>query len=147
MVVNIFESIILESSIIEVSELASHPDYLQAKFVISDFNTNKNGVRLNRETIEEWMYTLIGSPLVGKITKKLNKKEDFSSHEMKIISYKGDDGKIHKKAVFDTSAFGVFTDVSIEKIDNVECIVATARIWKRFENACKIIQERAKDLK
>ena len=142
-----FESVILESSIIEVSELVSHPDYLQAKFVISDFNTNKNGVKLNRETIEEWMSTLIGSPLLGKITKTFNKKEDFSSHEMKIVSYQGEDGKTHEKAVFDTSAFGVFTDISIEDIDGSEYIVATARVWKRFENACKIIQERAKNLK
>lgn len=142
-----FESVILESSIIEISELTSHPDYLQAKFVISDFDTNKNGVRLNRDTIEEWMSTLVGSPLLGKITKKLNKKDDFSSHEMKIVSFKGDDGKTHKKAVFDTSAFGVFTDISIEEVNDVECIVATARIWKRFENACKIIQERADTLK
>ena len=141
------ESIILESSMIEISELASHPDYLQAKFIICDFNTNKNGVRLNRETIEEWMSTLVGSPLLGKITKKLNKKEDFSSHEMKIVSFKDEDGKTHKKAVFDTSAFGVFVDVAIEEVNNVECIVATARIWKRFENACKIIQERAESLK
>ena len=141
------ENVILESSMIEISELASHPDYLQAKFIICDFDTNKNGVRLNRDTIEEWMSTLVGSPLLGKITKKLNKKEDFSSHEMKIVSFKGEDGKMHKKAVFDTSAFGVFTDVAIEEIDGVECIVATARIWKRFENACKIVQERAENLK
>ena len=142
-----FESVILESSIIEVSELNSHPDYLQVKFVISDFDTNKNKVKLNRDTIEEWMSTLIGSPLLGKITKNFNKKEDFSSHEMKIISFKDEDGKKHRKAVFDTSAFGVFTDVAIEEIDNVECIVATARVWKRFENACKIIQDRAENLK
>ena len=71
-----FESVILESSIIEVSELNSHPDYLQVKFVISDFDTNKNKVKLNRDTIEEWMSTLIGSPLLGKITKNFNKKED-----------------------------------------------------------------------
>lgn len=142
------ESVILESSIIEVSELDSHPDYLQAKFVISDFDTNKNGVRLNRDTIEEWMSTLVGSPLLGKITKQQNNKgEDFASHEMKIVSFKGEDGKKHRKAVFDTSAFGVFTDVGIEKVDDVECIVATARVWKRFEKACKIIQERAENLK
>ena len=141
------DNIILESSIIEVSELTSHPDYLQVKFVISDFLTNKNNVKLNRDTIEEWMYTLVSSPLLGKITKRFDSKEDFSSHEMKIVSYKGDDGKKHKKAVFDTSAFGVFTDVGIEQVDNVECIVAVARVWKRFENACKIIQERAETLK
>ena len=142
-----FESVILESSLIEVSELTSHPDYLQAKFVVSDFDTNKNGVRLNRDTIEEWMSTLVGSPLLGKIIKKFNKTEDFASHEMKIVSYKGEDGKTYKKAVFDTSAFGVFTDVAIEEIDGDEFIVATARVWKRFENACQIIKDRAESLK
>ena len=141
------ENVILESSIIEISELTSHPDYLNAKFVICDFDRNKNGVKLNRDTIKNWMDTLIGSPLVGKIAKNLKGNEDFTSHNLKIVSTKDKNGKTQKKAVFDTSAFGVFTSVDIEDIEGKEYITASAKVWKRFENACKIIKERANNLK
>ena len=55
-------------------------------------------------------------------------------------------GKMQRQAVFDTSAFGVCTSVGIEKVDDVEYIFANYKIWKRFTNACKIIQDRADSL-
>lgn len=142
------ENIIIQGLGVEISEDKSDPDCLNAKFCVCDFDINHNDVSLNRETIDEWVSTLIGTPLVAKITKNLKGKNDFGSHEMKIISQKDKQGKVHKKAVFDTSAFGVCTDVSIDTAENGnDYIYATYKVWKRFENACKIIQERANNLK
>lgn len=141
-------NIIVQGLGFEISEDKSNPDYLQGRFCICDFDTNKNNVSLNRDTIDEWVATLIGTPLVAKITKDIKGKEDFGSHEMRIISFKDKAGNIHKKAVFDTSAFGVCTNVSIETADDGnDYIYADYKIWKRFENACKIVQERADSLK
>lgn len=142
------ENIIIQGLGVEISEDKSDPDCLNAKFCVCDFDTNHNSVSLNRETIDEWVSTLVGTPLVAKITKNLKGKNDFGSHEMKIISHKDKQGKVHKRAVFDTSAFGVCTDVSIDTAeDGNDYIYANYKIWKRFENACKIIQERANNLK
>lgn len=142
------ENMIIQGLGFEISEDKSNPDYLQGRFCVCDFDTNKNNVSLNRETIDEWVSTLVGTPLVAKIVKNFKNKEDFTSHNMKIVSVKDKDGKTHKKAVFDTSAFGVCTDVSIETSeDGNDYIYANYKIWKRFENACKIIKERANNLK
>lgn len=141
-------NIIVQGLGFEISEDKSNPDYLQGRFCICDFDINKNDVGLNRDTIEEWVSTLVGTPLVAKITKDIKGKEDFGSHEMRIISFKDTAGNVHKKAVFDTSAFGVCTNVSIETADDGnDYIYADYKIWKRFEKACKIIQERADSLK
>lgn len=141
------EKLIFQGKGITISEDTSNPDYLQGKFCVCDFDINKNKVRLNRETIDNWVSTLIGSPLVAKITKNLNGESDFTSHNLKIIKVKGEDGKMYKQAVFDTDAFGVCTDVSIETAeDGNDYIYANYKIWKRFQNACKIIQERCEDL-
>ena len=141
-------NILIQGLGVEISEDKSDPDVLNAKFCICDFDVNKNNVSLNRDTIEEWVSTLVGTPLVAKIVKNFKGTNDFGSHEMKVISTKGADGKVHKKAVFDTSAFGVCTDVSIDTAeDGNDYIYANYKIWKRFENACKIVQERADNLK
>ena len=142
------ENMIIQGLGFEISEDKSNPDYLQGRFCICDFDVNHNNVSLNRETIDEWISTLVGTPLVAKIVKDFKKGSDFGSHEMRIVSTKDKNGKICKKAIFDTSAFGVCTDVSIETSeDGNDYIYANYKIWKRFENACKIIKERAKDLK
>lgn len=141
------ENVIFQGNGIEISEDKSNPDFLNCRFCVCDFNTNKNKVKLNRQTIEEWVSTLVGSPLVAKVIKTIKGTEDFGSHEMKIISSKDKDGKIKKKAVFDTSAFGVCTDVSVDTAeDGEDYIYANYKVWKRFENAAKIIQERCADL-
>ena len=142
------ESLLIQGLGFEISEDKSNPDYLQGRFCICDFNENHNNVSLNRDTIDEWISTLVGTPLVAKIVKDFKKGSDFGSHEMRIVSVKGENGKTYKKAIFDTSAFGVCTDVSIETSeDGNDYIYANYKIWKRFENACKIIKERAENLK
>ena len=141
-------NIVVQGLGFEISEDKSNPDYLQGRFCVCDFDINKNNVSLNRDTIDEWVSTLVGTPLVAKITKDIKGKEDFGSHEMRIISFKDKEGNVYKKAVFDTSAFGVCTNVSIETADDGnDYIYADYKIWKRFENACKIVQERADSLK
>lgn len=141
------DNIIVQGLGFEISEDKSNPDYLNGRFCICDFDLNKNNVSLNRDTIDEWVSTLVGTPLVAKITKDIKGKEDFGSHEMRIVSFKDKNGKMQKRAIFDTSAFGVCTDVSIETSDDGnDYIYANYKIWKRFENACKIIQDRANNL-
>ena len=140
-------NIIIQGLGVEISEDKSDPDCLNALFCVCDFDINKNNVSLNRETIDEWISTLVGTPLVAKIAKNIKNKDDFTSHNMKIVSFKDKKGQTHKKAVFDTSAFGVCTNTYIDTADNgKDYIYANYKIWKRFENACRIIQERADNL-
>ena len=129
------DNIILSSqNNIEIAEL--NETYLKCKFIVCDFNVNRNGVALNRDTIESWYKSLIDLQIVGAI-----KGEDFGSHEATPI-YSISNGSVNKRYKFNTDAFGVFTDVNIESINGNDTIVGTAKIWKRFENCCNIIQER-----
>lgn len=133
------------TKVISCSEADDDSDVYKAKFVVCDFSTNRNNRRLNRDTITSWMRTLINKPLVGKLITPISGEADFTGHNMKTVLATDDDGKLYKTQEFDTQAFGVFTDVGIEKIDNVECITASCDIWKRFPKACKVITKRIKD--
>lgn len=124
------------------SEITEHPDHYLAKFVICDFSVNGNQVALNRETIESWMSTLVGNPLVGKLVVAPRGELDFSGHNMKVVTRKDDDGNEYKTAEFDTDAFGSFQSVGIEKIDDTDFIVASCKIWKRYPKACATILRR-----
>lgn len=124
------------------SEVTEHPDHYLAKFVICDFSVNGNQVALNRDTIESWMSTLVGNPLVGKLVVAPKGELDFSGHNMKVVTRKDDDGNEYKTAEFDTDAFGSFQSVGIEKIDDTDFIVASCKIWKRYPKACATILRR-----
>lgn len=120
------------------------PDALYAKFLICDFSTNLNHVRINRERIEEWMETLKDEPLVGKIVVHADGARDFTGHNAKVVKRTDEDGTEVDAVEFDTSAFGTFVDVGIETVDEAECIVATAKVWKRFHDASSLIKKRCK---
>lgn len=124
------------------SEITEHPDHYLAKFVICDFSVNGNQVALNRDTIESWMSTLVGNPLVGKLVVAPKGELDFSGHNMKVVTRKDDDGNEYKTAEFDTDAFGSFQSVGIERIDDTDFIVASCKIWKRYPKACATILRR-----
>lgn len=124
------------------SEITEHPDHYLAKFVICDFSVNGNQVALNRDTIESWMSTLVGNPLVGKLVVAPKGELDFSGHNMKVVTRKDNDGNEYKTAEFDTDAFGSFQSVGIEKIDDTDFIVASCKIWKRYPKACATILRR-----
>jgi len=64
---------------------------------------------------------------------------------MKTVKKTDDFGNEYEDVEFDTSAFGTFYEVSIEEIDNVEYIVAMAKIWKRFTEACEVIKSRVEN--
>lgn len=133
------------TKVISCSEADDDSDVYKAKFVVCDFSTNRNNRRLNRETIASWMGTLVNKPLVGKLVSSISGEADFTGHNMKTVLATDDDGKLYKTQEFDTQAFGVFTDVGIEKIDNVECITASCDIWKRFPKACHVITKRIEE--
>lgn len=124
------------------SQIEEYSDHHLAKFVICDFSVNGNQVALNRDTIESWMSTLIGKPLVGKLVVAPKGELDFSGHNMKIVTRKDDEGNEYKTAEFDTDAFGSFQSVGIEKIDDTDFIVASCQIWKRYPKACATILRR-----
>lgn len=111
-----------------------------AKFILCDFDTNKNKVRLNRDTIENWYATIVNQPLVGRVI-----GNDFTSHRLRKVSRKDKDGNIVQTAEFDTDAFGTFTSAKIEKIKDVEYLTATAEIWGRFTKVCDLIEKRIKN--
>ena len=117
-------------------------DALYAKFLICDFSTNLNSVRLNRNRIDEWISTLVDQPLVGKIVMRADGTKDFTGHNARIVKRTAEDGSEYEDVEFDTSAFGTFQDVAIEEIDGRECIVATAKVWRRFHDASTIIEKR-----
>ena len=123
-------------------ESNDHPDVFKAKFVVSDFSVNRNNVKLNQNTFPTWMNTLVGKPLVGKLATPIIGEADFTGHNMKETYIIDKDGNKQKTYEFDTQAFGVFTEVGIETIDNKEYIVAKCDIWKRFPKACSVIEKR-----
>lgn len=130
------------SRVIECAQDNELSDTYKVKFVICDFSTNRNRMKINRDRIEDWMGTLKNKPIVGKIVSTGRGGVDFSGHNMHTVIKRDKNGNTYKDSTFDTSAFGTFTDVGIEKIDDDECIVATCEIWKRFENACALIMKR-----
>lgn len=136
------ENIVLYSTKVLLSENESNPDIYIAKFIICDFSKNKNGVMLNRETIDEWLLTLKHKPLVGKIKLRSDGELDFSGHNVIVVEKTDENGNKYQDLEFDTDAFGTFTEVGVEEIDGIEYIVATAEIWKRFTRACEIIKSR-----
>lgn len=139
------DNVILYSSKAYLSEDNSNPDSYIAKFIICDFSRNKNGIALDRNTIETWISTLKNKPLVGKIKMRYDGEYDFTGHNVKEVKRIDENGKEYLEIEFDTEAFGTFYDVSIETIDNVEFIVASCEVWKRFSQACEIIIKRIKD--
>lgn len=136
------KNIILYSSNVLISESENNPDVYICKFILCDFDINKNGVGLNRDTINEWMSTLKNKPVVGKISVRYDGKEDFTNHAVEIVEKIDENGNTYQDIVFNSDAFGTFTDVFIENIDGIDYLVATAEIWKRFERACNIILNR-----
>lgn len=116
---------------------------MQAKFALCDFSVNLNGTKLDRDTIENWMGTIVNQPLVGKIVRNGNNgSEDFAGHEMQKTYVKDDLGNLVQTYTFQTAAYGTFTDVAIESIDGKEYIVATAEIWDRYPKTVRLIKDR-----
>ncbi len=122
-------------------------DTADVKFIICDFDPNANNVSLNRDTIEDWLSTLLHKPLVGKVVTRFDGKRDFSGHNARVVIEEDENGNQIKSVEFDTSAFGSFYDVSIETIDEVEYIVAKAKLWKRYKEAYKIFKKRVSSKK
>ena len=124
---------------IEIAE--ENKNYLLAKFIICNFDINRNKVQINRNsnTLDRDIQTLIDMPLVGKV----KGTSDFGSHEAKKVFNIDDNGQVVQSYKFGTEAFGTFVTVGVENINGDECIVGTAKIWKRFENCCEIILRKA----
>ena len=124
------------------SELQEDDVSLNCKFIICDFLKNGNNVMLNRKTIDTWIDTLISQPVVASITVNDDGSCDFSGHNVVKVNRVDENGNVYEDIKFDTSAIGVFNNVSIEIINGVEYIVATAKIWKRFTDFCALIKKR-----
>ena len=138
------DNIVFYSDQVYLSE-NSNPDSYIAKFIICDFGRNKNGVALDRNTIENWMSTLKNKPLVGKIKMRYDGEYDFTGHNVREVEKVDENGNKYREVEFDTEAFGTFFDVAIETIDDKEYIVASCEIWKRFTQACEIIVSRIQE--
>jgi hypothetical protein len=136
------ERITFNSNRVWIAERAEDPDALYAKILICDFSVNLNNVQLERSTINNWLPTLLNQPLVGKIVVKSDGTKDFSGHNAHIVVRQDENGNDYENVEFDTSAFGSIIDAQIENIDGSDCIVATAKIWTRFYDACQIIVDR-----
>lgn len=128
---------IILSKSIEVSE-DNHGNLL-LDFIICDFETNRNGKKINRDTINNWLPTLINQPLVGRISKIANTDEfDFTSHNKKT-KYVLENGKLNTKTILDTDAIGTFLSAEVKNIDGKDYVTAQALMWGRFENAKNVI--------
>ena len=131
------ENISYISNRVELAENASNGN-LVAKFCLCDFGVNHNGVKLNRETIEPWVSTLLNQPLVGRI----GYNGDFTGHNMRVATITNSEGEQQTEVVFDTEAIGTFVSAGIEEIDGEEYVVGTAEIWRRYPTVCNLIAER-----
>lgn len=127
----------------KIEEVSQSDDgtYISVKFAISDFSVNANGKKINEDKFDDWKDTIIMKPLVGKIKLNKDNEEDFTSHQAKKV-YKLENNQIVQRYKFGTDAFGTFEDISVEEIDGVNTIVATARVWTRFEKCCEIIERK-----
>ena len=128
------------SNRVELSENTSN-DNLMAKFILCDFGTNHNGVRINREKVESWVSTLVNQPFVGRI----GYGGDFTGHNMRLSTITNSSGEEETQVVFDTEAIGTFVSAGIEEIDGTEYIVGSAEIWRRYPHVCNLIESRIKD--
>ena len=134
------ESIQYVSNRVELAENAMNGN-LVAKFCLCDFGVNHNGVKLNRDTIEPWVGSLVNQPLVGRI----GYNGDFTGHNMRVSTITNSEGEQQQEVVFDTEAIGTFTSAGIEEIDGEDYVVGTAEIWKRYPNVCNLIAERVSE--
>lgn len=125
---------------IEISEVQTNGNII-AKFCLCDFSVNGNGVKLNRDTVEDWMSSLVNQPLVGRI----GYSGDFTGHNIRTTTITCADGEKRKTVVFDTEAIGTFTDVTIETEDETDYIVGTAEIWARYPMVCELIKKRVSE--
>ncbi|GAA4880580.1 hypothetical protein GCM10023310_70990 [Paenibacillus vulneris] len=141
------ETIKFTSSHVIILSEENSSDSVDAKFIICDFQPNGNDVSLNRDTIEEWLKTLINKPVVGKVVTRFDGKDDFSGHNVKVVEETDVDGNTIKTVEFDTNAFGSFYNVQIETVDDVEYITASAKIWKRFKKAYNVFKKRVESKK
>lgn len=133
-------SVLFSAKKVLLSELDDYK--LKVKFIICDFDTNENGVKIDRDSIDNWLSTLLNKPLVGKVTVSADGELDFTSHNVKKYKTLDDDGNEVFDYCFDTSAFGTFTEVGIEEIDGVDCVTATATVWRRFKTASDVLISR-----
>ena len=137
------DKILLSNYNIQSSELAETDTTLDSRWIICDFGINGNNVRLNRNTIENWMSSLVNQPIVGKISVNSdNGNADFESHNQTYTTRCDENGNPYLDLKFNTEAFGVFTECTIENIDGVEYLIATAKLWKRFPEFCSLIKKR-----
>ena len=139
------ENIILSNRDIQCSEITEDPTALNAKFAICSFDVNGNGIKLNRETIGNWLYTLVAQPVVAKIGISDSGEADFTSHNLHQVTRLDEMGEAYIDYEFDSSACGVFTSAQIENINGKEYITATAKLWKRFPEFCAIVKKRLMD--
>lgn len=117
-------------------------NYFDAEFVIGGFDANSNKDMVNRDTIENWLPTLLFTHLVGNIKPNNNGEYDFTGHEMKRIIIISDDGTMSEDCVLNTKGFGTCIKVEIKEFDNKEFIVATFRVFERYSNASNLIKQR-----
>jgi hypothetical protein len=136
------DNILLSNQEVVFSDVQENDIYLTAKFVICDFSPNLNNVMINRQTIGNWINTLVDQPVVGKLGETDSGEADFTSHNANVVIRLDEDGNRYQDINFDTSAIGVFTSVGIESINGKEYIVADAKIWKRFPDVCAVIKKR-----
>lgn len=133
---------LFSNSNIIFSDVQENDTYMKARFCICDFEPNLNDEMINRQTIDNWIDTLIGQPVVGKIGENDAGEADFTSHNENVVIREDINGDEYQTFSFNTSAIGVFTNVSIESIGGKEYIIADAKIWKRFPDVCAVIKKR-----
>lgn len=118
---------------------------LTVDFAVCDFSINANDKELNRQTANNWIYTLVSSPVVGKIIITDSGEADFSQHNLYKIIRTDENGNPYLDTTFDSSAFGVFTSCEIKELNGKEFIIGRAKIWKRYFNFSNLIKKRAKE--
>ncbi len=134
------EIIKINGSLVSLSE-SEDKTCLEGKFLICPLDVaNANGVGLKENDLtDDEKAGLTNQPVVCKVIKNNKGEYDFTGHNMKISFIKDADGKKIKKYEFDTSPIGFHTSATVEEIEidgeKKNCIVARAKIWKRYDKA------------
>lgn len=126
----------------DVSIANSTKNYFDAKFIIGSFEPNANNDMVNKETIENWLPTLLHTHLVGNIDKNIYGEYDFRDHNLKEFTRVDENGNETKEYVLDTKGFGTCIKAEIETINGKDFIVATFRVFTRYVLASNLIKQR-----
>lgn len=138
------DNFIFSTKAIEISETKTYLEITNLVCTLDE--ANLNGARIYVAEAELYKDTLLAMPVVAKVIKNKDGELDFTGHNVSIKK----DEKGNEQLVFNTDAFGTYTDIwigdaKLEDGSDGKALFAKGRIWKRFGNATKVVKRLFKE--